>query len=174
MNINCKKSLKFVTLVITAMLIATVSAEAYRYMYIEGTITVGGIKLMWIQGSDVPGATIIGGTATISLNVENNTAVNFTEALFLKNNDTTTAYDYNITVLQPLAGTDFEIAKLHIYENNTTPGTWTYLSSVDLTSSSSNYQSTLAPGNYTRITIEVKAIKDSISESFKVQLEYWP
>jgi hypothetical protein len=174
MKLNYKKSLKFVTLLITTLLIATVSAEVYRYMYIEGTITVGGIKLMWIQGSDVPDSIIVGGTATVSLNVENNTAVNFTEALFLKNNDTTTTYNYKITVSDTVSGTSFETAKIHIYENDTIPGTWTYLNSVDLTSSSSSYQSTLAPGNYTRMTIEVKAIVDSISDSFKVQLEYWP
>jgi hypothetical protein len=173
MNINYKRSLKFVTLVMTTMLIATVSAEVYRYMYIEGTITVGGIKLMWIQGSDVPGATIAGGTATISLNVENNTAVNFTQALFLKNNDTGSAYNYNITVADPL-GTYFETAKLHLYENSTSPGTWTYLDTVDLKSSSSYYSGSLNASKYIRLTIEVKAIQDSISDNFKVQLEYWP
>lgn len=174
MNINYKKSLKFVTLLISALLIATASATVYRYMYIEGTVTVGSIKLMWIVGSDVPDATIVGSTATISLNVENNTSVNFTEALFLKNNDTTNPYNYNITVAQTLSDAEFETANLYLYENSTLPGNWTYLETVDLTNSSSYSDDTLTNGNYIRITIEVKAIADSISRNFKVQVEYWP
>lgn len=174
MKMNYKKSLKFVTLLISALLIATASATVYRYMYIEGTVTVGSIKLMWIEGSDVSDATIVGSTATISLNVENNTSVNFTEALFLKNNDTTTTFNYNITVAQALSGTEFETAKLHIYENYTTPGTWAHLDTVDLTNPNSYSQHSLTAGNYTRITIEMKAIADSISRTFKVQVEYWP
>jgi hypothetical protein len=172
MKINYKKSLKLATLLLTSILIATVSASVYRYMYMEGTITVGGIKLMWLAGSDVS-STIVGGTATFSLNVENNTAINFTNALFLKNNDTTTTYNYNITVTQTLSASEFEIAKLHIYENYTTPGTWTYLNTVTLTNANSYYSNSLAPGNYTRMTIEIKAITDSISRNFKVQLQYW-
>lgn len=53
MKINYKKSLKLVTLLITSLLIATVSAEVYRYMYIYGTITVGSPKLIWLEGEDV-------------------------------------------------------------------------------------------------------------------------
>ncbi len=174
MKINYKKSLKLITLLITSLLIATASATVYRYMYIEGTITVGGIKLMWVKGADVPDATIVGGTATVSLNVENNTAVNFTEALFLKNNDTASTYYYNITVTDPLTVTYFETAKLHIYENYTVEGTWTYLNTVDLKNANSYYYGSLAPSNCTRLTIEVKAIVDSILDNFKVQLEYWP
>jgi len=174
MKMNYKKSLKFVTLVIASLLIATASAAVYRYMDIQGTITVGTLKLIWIAGSDVSGATIVGSTATISLNVENNTAINFTEALLLKNNATSDSFNYNVTVTQALLSSDFEIAKLHLYENSS--GSWTYLGTVDLTNSNSKYESSspLLAGKYIRITIEVKAIKDGISKQFKVQVEYWP
>jgi len=176
MKINYKKSLKFVTLLIASLLIATASAAVYRYMDIQGTITVGNLKLIWIAGSDVPDATIVGSIATVSLNVENNTAINFTESLLLKNNASSGSFNYKITVKQALLSSDFEIAKLHLYENKTNSPNWTHLAMVDLTDSNSQYESTtpLSAGDYIRITIEVKAIQDGISKQFKVQVEYWP
>lgn len=172
MNMNYKKSLKLVTFLITAVIIATASAEVYRYIYIEGGITVGTAKLVWLEGTDVS-STIVGGTASFTLNVEDEIPINFTEALFLKNVDgATNSYDYTISVMTALSSSDFEVAKIHIYENYTTP--WTYLGTVDLTSSSSTYANTLADGDYLRLTIEVKAIQDSITRNFKVQVEYSP
>ena len=67
MNAKYKKSLKIVTLLITTIFIATVSADVYRYMYIDGTVTIGSAKLVWSPGSVTP--TIAGSTATITLNV---------------------------------------------------------------------------------------------------------
>jgi len=172
MNAKYKKSLKIVTLLITAILIATVSADVYRYMYIDGSITVGSAKLVWLEGTDVD-SSITGSTAVVNLNVEDEIPINFTEALFLKNVDGgANSYTYTISVSTPLSSSDFEVAKIHVYENYTTP--WTYLGTVDLTSSSSTYQNTLADGNYLRLTIEVKAIQDSISRNFDVQVEYSP
>jgi len=170
MKVYKKKILKLVTLLISSLLIATASATVYRYMELQGTITVGSPKLIWLEGSDAS-ATITGSTAVISLNVENNTAINFTEAIFLKNN-ATSSYNYNITVTTALSASQFEEAKIHIYENST--GTWSYLSTVDLTNSNSYYSNNLSAGKYLRMTIEVKAIQDSISESFAIQVEYWP
>ena len=171
MKTNIKRTLKFVTLLISSLLIATASATVYRYMELQGTITVGTPKLVWLEGSDVD-ATIIGNTtAIISLNVENNTAINFTEAIFLKNVNTTGSFSYNITVTTALQSTDFEIAKIHIYENSS--GTWGYLDTIDLTNSDSYSSGSLDAGKYLRLTIEVKAIKDSIARNFAIQVEYW-
>ena len=174
MKINYKKSLKFVTLLITSLLIATASAAVLRQMELTGNVTVGTLKLIWIAGQDVPNATIVGSTATISLNVENNTAINFTEAIFLKNNATSDSFNYNITVTDTLSTSYFEIAKLHLYENYTS-GEWAYLGTVDLTNLNSIYSSStpLAAGKYIRFTIEIKAIQDGASDSFKVQVIYW-
>ena len=171
MKKNIKRTLKFVTLLISSLLIATASATVYRYMELQGTITVGTPKLVWLEGSDVD-ATIIGNTtAIISLNVENNTAINFTEAIFLKNVNTTGSFNYNITVTTALSASQFEEAKIHIYENST--GTWSYLSTVDLTNSNSYYSNNLSAGEYLRMTIEVKAIQEG-SDNFIIQVEYWP
>jgi|YelNatPaOPRAMG01_1025707.scaffolds.fasta_scaffold139448_3 hypothetical protein len=170
MKTNHKKILKLVTLLLSSLLIGTASATVYRYMTLQGSIAVGTLKLIWLQGSDAS-ATITGSTAILSLSVENNTAVNFTEAIFLKNN-ATGSYTYNITITNSLDSNDFEEAKIHIYENYTTP--WTYLGTIDLTNSNSYYSNTLPQDGYLRLTIEVKAIQDSISRNFAVQVEYWP
>lgn len=170
MKINYRKSLKFMTLLATSLLIATVSAEIYRYMYLEGSIIVGAQQLVWLPGEDVS-AVIVGSTASISLRVENATPMIFTRALYLKNNNDTVTFNYKISVLQALSSSDFEVAKIHIYDNSS--GTWQYRDTIDLTDSSDYTVDTLAPGEYLRFTIEVKAIKDNISRNFKVQVEYW-
>ncbi|MEM3627949.1 MAG: hypothetical protein QXJ11_06670 [Candidatus Bathyarchaeia archaeon] len=172
MKTNIKKILKLTTLLITSLLIATVSAEVYRYMYIEGSITVGAPKLIWLKGEDAD-AVIIGATASISLNVENATAMNFTRALYLKNNSTSSeTFNYKITVSQALQSSEFEIAKIHIYDNQS--GSWNYRDTLDLTSSTDYSSNTLEQGVYLRFTIEVKAITNDITRNFKVQVEYWP
>jgi len=54
MKMNYKKTLKFVTLIITSLLIATVSAQIYRYMYIDGSVTISSAKMIWILGDNAP------------------------------------------------------------------------------------------------------------------------
>jgi hypothetical protein len=172
MKINYKRTLKFATLLISSLLIATASAAVVRYMEIHGTVTVGTLKLVWIEGADAD-ATIAGSIATVSLNVENNTLVIFTEALFLKNNVTdNTSYDYNISITDALNPSAFEIANLKLYTNAT--GDWSLLGTLNLNSTSSMYQSSnpLEQGKYIRFTIEIKAVQDGVSDTFKVQVTY--
>ncbi|MGQ9641774.1 MAG: hypothetical protein ACUVUF_06600 [Candidatus Bathycorpusculaceae bacterium] len=122
MKINYKKSLKLITLVITSLIIATVSAQVYSYMYIDGRITIGAQKLIWIKGDDAPAdATISGGTVTMDLDVEAGTTKNFTECLFLKNQDTA-SHNLNITVTTAASSDTFEVVKIYIYKNSS--GSW--------------------------------------------------
>jgi hypothetical protein len=173
MKINAKKTLKFVILLVSSLLIATASAAVYRYMEIQGTVTVGALKLIWIKGADAPSATIVGSIATIPLNVENNTLVTFTEVLFLKNNDTSISFNYNISITDTLSSSAFETANLKLYTNSS--GSWSSLTTLDLKSTQTYSSiSPLGPGKYIRFTIEIKAIQDGASDSFKVQVTYWP
>ena len=55
MNINYKKSLKLITLLVTSLLIATVSASVYYTMFIEATVGVAGNKVQFWEGSDFDG-----------------------------------------------------------------------------------------------------------------------
>jgi hypothetical protein len=68
MKINYKRSLKFITLLISALLIGTVSATIYDYMYLNGTVGVEGMSLAWVSGTDgtSAGTTINGVTAALT------------------------------------------------------------------------------------------------------------
>jgi hypothetical protein len=68
MNINYKKTLKFVTLLISALLIATASATIYDYMYLDANVGVQGMALAWTLGADneTAGTQINGVTASLT------------------------------------------------------------------------------------------------------------
>lgn len=89
MKFSFKKSLKLVTLLVLSMIIATVSAQIYTYMYIEGSgeITSGGMK--WMLGTIAPGGAAIEGARVRNLNlsIPANNPRNFTDCLRLVNND---------------------------------------------------------------------------------------
>jgi hypothetical protein len=175
MNLDYKKSAKLVFLLISAILIATASAATYRYMYIDGSVTVGTAKLIWIEGADSPGdATISGSTYTTDLDVEPGTPLNFTECVFLKNEDTS-AHNMTISVTTPVSASDFDEAKMHIYSNST--GSWVFVDTLDMTSSDSYETYTgntpLDAGNYYRMTFEISATPTaSGTYNFDVQVEY--
>jgi len=172
-KIRSRKALKLLGLLISAMLIATVSAQVYRYMYIDGSITVGTQYMSWILGDEAPSdASVSGTTAIMDFHVEEGTPLNFTEALFLKNNNASGSFTYNITVTTNVQSTEFQRALMHIYENYTIP--WTYLSTIDLTNATDFYSNSLAGGKYLRMTFEINAtIASGNSRSFDIQLEYW-
>lgn len=68
MKTNYKKSLKLVTLLISALLIGTASASIYNYLYQNATIAVEGLTLEWIDGSDAAsaGTQIQGATCSLT------------------------------------------------------------------------------------------------------------
>jgi len=94
MNINGKKSLKIVTLLVTSLLIATVSASTYYSMYMHshdiGVDT--GNKLFFNQGTDWPaGSTMGSGNQTVTLSGlkgMNGTATIVGDPVRIYNNDT--------------------------------------------------------------------------------------
>jgi len=173
-KIRSRKSLKFLGLLISSLLIATVSATTYRYLYIDGSIQVGAQYMIWILGTDAPsGASISGTTAIVDFNVEQGTPINFTETLFLKNQNATGSFTYNITVLTNVLSADFQKAQMHIYENYTAGPTWTYLDTIDLTNAADYYSNSLGAGNYTRMTFDINATIASGTKDFNVQVEYW-
>jgi len=172
MKVNYKKSMKFGILLLTAILIAAVSATTYMYMYIEGGVTVSSSKLIWLKGSDVPNCNITGSTATLAVDVYQGTPINFTEALFMKNTNASGSFSYTLSITTALSSSNFERAKMHIYENYTTPGSWTYLNTLDLTNASSSYANSLAASNYLRMTLEFNATAASGTHNFGVQVQY--
>jgi len=67
-KIPFRKSMKFLTLLLTSMLIATASAAIYNYMFQTGTIGVEGMTLEWQLGADnaTAGTQIAGVTASLT------------------------------------------------------------------------------------------------------------
>ena len=169
MKINVKKTLKLVTLLISSLLIATVSAQVYRYMYMQGTISVTTAKMIWLEGADVD-STITDNTATFTVTVEEDMPTNFTETLFLKNVNASGSFNYNITITQTLSSSDFTTAKLHIYENST--GAWTYVDTLDLTNATDFSSGSLNAGYFLRFTLEIEAATAN-GGTFQVKVTYW-
>ena len=176
MNVNYRKYLKIVTLVITAALIGSVSAATYVYMYIDGSITIGSAKMVWIEGADAPGDTSIsGGTVTMDLDVQPGVIQNFTECLFLKNQDTA-AHNLTITVTTNVSTSTFDTFKIYIYKNST--GSWASVDTLDGTIVADQYSSytgntPLITSGYYRLTFEVKAkTGTSGTVNFDIQTRY--
>jgi hypothetical protein len=171
MNAKYKKSLKIVTLLISAIVIATASATTFSYMYIDGSVTVGGTKMIWIAGADAPNdISSTGSTITMDLDVQNGTYQIFTEALFLKNQDST-SHDLNITVTAELSASDFDTANAIIYENST--GTWLEVGTLTLTTLSDQLSGSLDADEYYRFTFELQAAPDaSGAKPFDLQVTY--
>ena len=178
MNSTHKKILKMVSLLVTAVIIGSVSAATYSYMYIDGSIIIGTQKLIWIAGADAPaGTTTAGDTATAAFNVEPDIRQTFTEALFLKNQHSAD-HNLTITVTTALSGSDFDLANAIIYENTTTPGTWTLVDTLSLTTASDQYSTytlntPLVAGGYYRITIDLQANAGATgTKNFDLQVVY--
>jgi len=171
-KIRSRKALKFLGLLISAMVIATASAQVYRYMFIDGSIVVGVQEMSWILGAEPPGSSSISGSTAIldGFPVEKGTPQNFTEVLFLKNNNVSdTTYNYTITITTELYSTDFTTAEMHIFQNWTS----TQLYAMNLTNSVDSYSNQLGPLQVLRMTFEINAtMTASGNYNFDLQLEY--
>jgi len=170
-KIRSRKALKFLGLLISAMIIATVSAATYRYMFIDGSISVTGAKLIWIDGPDDPIATIAGSTVTINFDVEEGTPINFTEALFLQNVNATGSFNYNINVTTPLLSTDFQRALMHIYQNSS--GSFVFADTLNMTVDNDYYSSSIAADVALAMTFELNATISTGSRNFGITVQYW-
>ena len=95
-----KKSAKFLILLLTSMLIATVSAQVYSYMFIEGSGGVStGTGLAWELGSSAPGAASIDGNTAknVNMTVNDGNSRNYTDCLHIVNQDGV-AHNFSIEV----------------------------------------------------------------------------
>lgn len=87
MKINYKKNLKFITLLVSALLIATASAAIYYSLGISGTVTVA-VTVCFGQGSDWPSGSLMGTgntTVTLSLKAYPNVTLTYGQALKVNN-----------------------------------------------------------------------------------------
>jgi len=169
MKINYKKTAKLLTLLVTSLLIATASAQVYQaFMYLEGTITVGFQKIVWIK----EGQEIIGDTVSIGLSVEPNVTVTINGTLYLKNKDNSNHTINSIKVVDAV-GSNYETCKVYVYENFTGSGTWNLVGTLDLKSLSSEITDKLLwAGGYYKFDFEIKATSSVGDNDFKIKVTY--
>jgi hypothetical protein len=86
MKLNFKKSLKIMTLLISALIISTASAAIYYSLKVSSTATVTTsptVKL--VIGADLPGATVSGVSATLPIQALPNVELTYDQALVVDN-----------------------------------------------------------------------------------------
>jgi hypothetical protein len=125
MKLNYKKSLKLVTLLVTAVLIATASAEIYNYLNFSAGVGVEGLNLNWDAttidsglSADIQGVTCTltglkgpaGGTRTY------NKAINLTSTA-------TTTFDIQVVSVTGGGSTDLDSIVVRIYDDSGGPST---------------------------------------------------
>jgi hypothetical protein len=121
-KIRSKKALKFLGLLISALLIATVSAQLYNYMYIQGSATaVTGKGLVWELGADAPTSpipTIDGPTVSnLALTTDAGNPRDYPDCLHLVNLDAApTSHAFSIKVTGTSASADFTTLNLRLFD----------------------------------------------------------
>jgi hypothetical protein len=170
MKFNYKRSLKFVTLIISALLIATVSAATYNYIYINGSVTfTSGTGLKWIEGPDAPTSTSIAGSiVTLPFTIQNGSTTNYTYCLLIENLD---ASDHPIVVSVTTSATAsyYDAFNMFIFNN----ATGTQVDVLDLLTTDS-YSGTISASATWHLTFEIvaKSSSTSGSDAFYVQFRY--
>ena len=130
MNMNYRKSAKFILLLVSTLLIATASATIYNYMYLNATIGVEGMTLQWVSGADATsaGTQINGVTCSLtSLKGPPNGTRIYGDPARL-NNTGIASSTFNLTIDQVTGDTaemDSIIVRLYNYTNNANMGTLT-------------------------------------------------
>jgi hypothetical protein len=99
-KIRSKKALKFLGLLISAMVIAAVSAQVYSYMFIQGTGEATTTGLRWVAGVDAPTGTDISGATVSNFNLTTNEGNprNYTDCLRIQNLDPAEDHNFMLNV----------------------------------------------------------------------------
>jgi len=124
MKFNYKRSLKFVTLLITSLIIATASAGVVNQMFMNATpIGVEGLTLKWMPGNDATSANTTIDAATCTMNQMKGKAgvlKTYQDPVRLNNTSASTV-TFNITV-QQLSGDTGQLNLLVVRIYNVTNG----------------------------------------------------
>jgi hypothetical protein len=124
-KIRSRKALKFLGLLVSAMVIAGVSAQVYSYMFITGTAEVTTTGLRWVEGLDAPNSTTISGSTVSNLNLTTNEGNprNYTDCLRIQNLDPGEDHNFFLNVTTSTGNTsNWQAFNLMLF-NATTGGT---------------------------------------------------
>lgn len=170
MKLNYKKNLKFVTLLITALLIATASAAVYNYIYIDGSVNfTSGTGLEWIEGPDAPtGTSISGSIVTLPFTAQNGSTTNYTYCLLVHNLDTSD-HPLLISVTTEANPSYYDEFNMFIFNN----ATGTQIDMLNLLTNDS-YSGTISDSATWHLTFEIitKSTSTTGSDEFYVEFRY--
>jgi hypothetical protein len=126
MKINYKRSLKFLTLLLASLLIATVSATVYNQLFQSGHVTATTYAVKWIAGTDTVGLSIQGATCSMSpLTAPVGGSRNYTDPVRL-NNTEATQHTFNLVVVSVTGNTThLEYIYVRLYNSTSLKGTLT-------------------------------------------------
>ncbi|MEM2118512.1 MAG: hypothetical protein QW840_00095 [Candidatus Bathyarchaeia archaeon] len=138
MNVNYKKSLKLVTLLLSAWIISTASAAVYYSMSITGTLSTA-VTVCFNQGTDWPTGSTMGTgntSVTLALKAYPNTTLTYEKAVNVSNTQSTTP--------------SVKLRHISITNNSAAVGNFTFLNIVlvDNAGVQKGYLNYTVSGNY--------------------------
>jgi len=171
MKVNYKKTLKLVTLLVMSMIIATVSAQSYRYLYIDGNVSISETGLKWVEGAEGGSAvSISGSTATVNFAVSNGTLQKFNHTLYIQNLDGS-PHDIVVDITTAASSTPYETNGFNVtlYSNST----GAVIDTLDALTTDT-YSGTIAASAVWHVAFEIATKTDSAGNStdFDVQFRY--
>jgi type 1 fimbria pilin len=130
MKMNYKKSLKFITLLLASLLIATVSATVYTQMFLSARVGVAGLSLKWEQGTNANvTCTIVGSTCTLTgLKGYPGQTTKYNDTVKITNAGSSTV-TFNITTTQ-CEGSTSKLTSIYVKIYNSTDSSLLYTLNV--------------------------------------------
>lgn len=155
-KIASKRSLKLLTLLLTAMFIATASASVYNYMYMEASpISVYAAVVRFENGTDAAAAGTVPGTngtyvKFTSLSGWPNATRVYENATVIRNTDVSQNFPCEISV-DSFTGANIAELYVRLYDN-----TGTYDSTVQVHGTSNSTSFTINAGDVWRVEWRIK------------------
>ena len=173
-KIRSTKALKFLGLLISAMVIAAVSAQVYSFMYIQGTGQATTTGLRWVEGADAPNGTAIsGGTVTaLPLTTNEGNERNYTDCLRIQNLDGSEGHNFWLNVTSSTGNTsNWQAFNLVVFNNASAQ-----VAVLDILTPNANVTGlTIPAGEWWGILFELIPISNPLTGQqmvFTVQLTY--
>jgi hypothetical protein len=179
MKLNYKRSLKLITLLISSLLIATVSATVYYSLTMTSTVSVGTNDVYFLLGADNSTAGVTLGadntTATLtSLKAYPNVTTTYNDPMRVRNNATSGSTNIRFRPVSLTGGaTQFLFVNFTLVNSadNSTKASLNYTSngSVWTMPSTTNWVSITAGAEW-YVTIETKAKTGATTESVAIDI----
>jgi len=162
MKRNARKAIKFITLLVSALLIGTASAAIYYSLNISGTVTTA-VTVCFGQGSDWPSGSTMGtGNTSVSLSLKAypNTTLIYEQALKVNNTDNS-------------ATPSIKLRHISITNNTADVGNFTFIRIVLLDDSSvqKGYLNYTVSGNYFTLDSSTNYETMDASDVWSIRIE---